>query len=247
MKQDAPSKGWIKLHRKVKDSKAFANPEILKLWLLCLCKANHTHNWVHLDGVSDPVEVHPGQFITGRYTLHREYYPTASEKNKSPLTVWRWLEKLAKWQNVNIKPNNKYTLVEIVNWDLYQNFGEHEQETEQQTNNRRTTDEQQMNTNKNDKNDKNGENAPIFIDFWDAYDKKLGSKSKCEAKWKKLSSTNKEKIMQFIPIYKRHAPNPQYRKYPLTFLNSEIWKDDWNEYKVGNTEPDGILTVEHYL
>jgi len=147
--------GWIKLHRRVKESKVFANPEILKLWLLCLCKANHSHTWVHLDGISDPVEVHPGQFITGRYTLHREYYPTAGEKNKDPLTVWRWLKKLEQWGNVNIKANNKYSVIEVVNWDLYQNFENSDQENEQQANNGRTPDEHQVNTNNNDNNDDN--------------------------------------------------------------------------------------------
>jgi hypothetical protein len=155
--------GWIKLHRKIKDSKVFANPEIFKLWTLCLCKANHSHTWIHLDGVSDPIEVQPGQFITGRYSLHREFYQAESESNKSPLTVWRWLEKLSKWDNVNIKTNNKYTLVEIVNWELYQSSNGSEQKNEQQANSRQTTDEQQMNTEKNEENDnkeKKGNSSP---------------------------------------------------------------------------------------
>ena len=238
--------GWIKLHRKVKDSKAFANPEILKLWLLCLCKANHCHTWVHLDGVSDPIEVYPGEFITGRYTLHRDYYPTASDKNKDPLTVWRWLKKLEQWGNLNIKTNNKYSVIGIVNWGLYQNIEKSEQGNEQQVNNGRTSGEHQVNTDNNEENDKNDEKAIAFSDFWDAYDKKK-DKKKCESKWKKLPLSEKETIMEFIPIYKSYEPNPQYRKNPLTFLNSEIWKDDWSEYEAKNTEQDGILKAEHYL
>ena len=59
-------------------------------------------------------------------------------------------------QNVNIKTNNKYSLITIVNWDIYQSCeNDNEQQNEQNLNSRRTTDEHQMNTNKNDKNVKN--------------------------------------------------------------------------------------------
>jgi len=69
-----------------------------------------------------------------------------------------------------------------------------------------------------------------FEEFWDLYDKKL-ERRKCENKWKKLSSDDKESIMQFIPIYKKSVSSKQYLKHPFTFLNSRIWEDDWNNYK----------------
>lgn len=69
-----------------------------------------------------------------------------------------------------------------------------------------------------------------FDDFWDLYDKKKGRK-KCEKKWKSLPESEKKKIMEFVPIYKKSEPDSQYRKYPYTFLNSEIWNDEWDEYK----------------
>ena len=69
-----------------------------------------------------------------------------------------------------------------------------------------------------------------FEEFWDLYDKKL-ERRKCENKWKKLSSDDKESIMQFIPIYKQSVSSKQYLKHPFTFLNSRIWEDDWNNYK----------------
>lgn len=69
-----------------------------------------------------------------------------------------------------------------------------------------------------------------FSDFWDLYDKKR-DKKKCKQKWSNISEKEKEKIMEFIPIYKEAEPDDQFRKYPYTFLNSEIWNDDWDEYK----------------
>lgn len=71
-----------------------------------------------------------------------------------------------------------------------------------------------------------------FQNFWDDYGKKR-ERSKCEQKWKSVSDKDKELIKDFIPIYKSHVESIDYlqMKYPYTFLNSEIWKDDWDEYK----------------
>lgn len=68
-----------------------------------------------------------------------------------------------------------------------------------------------------------------FDEFWDEYDHKKERK-KCERKWKRFSETTKETIKEFVPIYIAHTPDKQYRKYPSTFLNNEIWNDDWDEY-----------------
>ena len=73
-------------------------------------------------------------------------------------------------------------------------------------------------------------NIYTFDDFWDIYDKKVERK-KCEARWKRIPEKEKALIKEFIPIYQEHQPDHQYRKNPYTFLNSEIWKDDWNNYQ----------------
>lgn len=74
-----------------------------------------------------------------------------------------------------------------------------------------------------------------FDDFWDLYDKKKDRK-KCEKKWNGISESEKEKIMQFVPIYKKSQPDEKFRKNPYTFLNSEIWNDDWESYKKNGTD-----------
>lgn len=142
--------GFIKLYRKSIDSQVFQSAELWKLWCLCLLKANHKEGWFEIPGVIEPIKVMPGQFVTGRFELHKDYYPRKKKKQKTPLTVWRWLEKLKNMQNLNIETNNKYSVITINNWDSYQ-FKESkvEHQNEQQVNNRRTTDEQQMITNKN--------------------------------------------------------------------------------------------------
>jgi hypothetical protein len=68
-----------------------------------------------------------------------------------------------------------------------------------------------------------------FDEFWNDYDLKKDRK-KCESKWKSISEAQRDLIKSFIPIYKAHEPDTKYRKNPYTFLNSEIWNDDWNAY-----------------
>lgn len=68
-----------------------------------------------------------------------------------------------------------------------------------------------------------------FSEFWDDYDKKK-EKKKSESKYNRLSEKDRELIKEFIPIYKAHQPNEEFRKNPTTFLNNEVWNDDWSAY-----------------
>ena len=73
----------------------------------------------------------------------------------NPSTVYKYLSVIEKEGLVCAIRNNKFTVVTIVNWGLYQTV---ECEKEQQNNTKVTTKEQQSNTNKNVKNDKNDKN-----------------------------------------------------------------------------------------
>ena len=139
--------GWIKVHRRLKESAVFGDPDLLKLWLLCLLKATHKPREVVIE--KQVVRLEPGQFVTGRFELEKEYNDGVPNRKKiSASTLQRWLRKLETWQMLNIKTYSKFSIVTVSNWIEYQ-------QDEQQVNNRRTTDEQQVNTDKNVKNDKN--------------------------------------------------------------------------------------------
>ena len=139
--------GWIKLHRSLLKSAVFDDPQLLKLWLWCLLKATHTPRETVIE--KQLVKLEPGQFPTGRFKLEEEFNRgTPKRKRVSAITLWRWLKKLEEWQMLNIKTYSKFSIVTVSNWIEYQ-------QDEQQVNNRRTTDEQQVNTDKNVKNDKN--------------------------------------------------------------------------------------------
>ena len=64
-----------------------------------------------------------------------------------------------------------------------------------------------------------------FETFWNAYDKKV-ERDKCEKKWRKLSDSDREAVMAYIPRYKKAQPVKQYRKNPETFLNNRGWEDE---------------------
>jgi len=96
---------------------------------------------VVIDGLLEPVKIHPGQFVTGRDSLYREYHQLHRASRTpcrkplpSPLSLFRWLLTLQRMQMLNIKSTNKFSIITITNWPRYQQH-------EQQMNNRRTTDE----------------------------------------------------------------------------------------------------------
>ena len=125
------------------DNPIFDNPNLLRVWLWCLLKASHEHHQ-QMVGLQ-VVDLEPGQFVTGRFK-------GANELGINPSTFYKYLKTLEKLKMINLKSNNKMTIVTIENWRKYQTG---DTETYQQNNNKITTKEQQNNTNKNDKNDKN--------------------------------------------------------------------------------------------
>lgn len=141
--------GYIKLYRKIMDSPVWSDPHYLKLWMYCLMKATHKEREFILG--NQTIALEPGQFILGRKSLTKELNEGMKPKQQlNESTWWRYLNNLEKWQMLNIKKTNKYSVISISKWSDYQ-------ESEHQMNNKRTSDEHQMNTNKNVKNVKNEE------------------------------------------------------------------------------------------
>lgn len=77
-----------------------------------------------------------------------------------------------------------------------------------------------------------------FDDFWNLYDKKRGDKDKIEKKWQSLKDSEREAIMNHLPLYKKSQPNKKYRKDPSTYLNNKSWNDEI-------IFDDGQQTVSH--
>ena len=162
------NRGYVKLWRKSKNSTVFAHDGLWKLWCLCLMKANHKEAEVTIPGLLEPIKIKPGQFVTGRDSLHFEYHQGDLKKKYSrkaaptAITLYRWLLSLQKVQMLHIKSHSKYSIITIINWSQYQ-------ENEQQVNNKRTTDEHKQECKKNEK-----EETPDIFSLRERYsDQKL--------------------------------------------------------------------------
>lgn len=228
--------GWIKLHRKIIDNPVFDNPDLFHLFVYCLIAANHNPTMIVWNGEEKNME--RGSFITGRKSL--------SEKLKqSESKIYRNLKTLEKLNIITQKSNNRFTLINVVNYCNYQGS---EFENEQQMNNQRTTNEQQMNTVKNirTKELKNKELkhisdspplfSPDFERFWQSYPNfnrnKKGAYKNYQACLKGESRLNKATPEHLLRSAKRYADevkgkDKQFVLHASTFLGPA---ERWVEY-----------------
>lgn len=116
--------------------------ERLGFWSYLLLTANHDRQEFYIG--RQKVICERGQLVAGRKSLARD---TGLHESK----IERYLICLENEHQIEQQKTNRFRIIKIKNWDTYQ-------ASEQQMNNRCTTDEQQMNTNKKDKNDKNEKN-----------------------------------------------------------------------------------------
>lgn len=138
--------GWIKLHRKILDNPIVCkDSDHIAVWTYLLLNATHKEYPTVFKGIK--IILQPGQLITGRKVIAEKF-------NISESKVQRILKSFEIEQQIEQQNGNKNRLVSILSWIDYQDS---EQQNEHLVNNKRTTTEQQVNTNKNVKNDKNVE------------------------------------------------------------------------------------------
>lgn len=237
--------GWIKLHRKILDSPVFAEPGMLKLWVYCLLKATHKSREVLLG--QSVIKLEPGQFITGRNSLAKDYNSGIKPKNQvSESTLWRWLLLLENAGNLNIKKTNKYSIVTIGKWAFYQEL---EQEDISKMNSKRTTDEQQMNTNKNVKNEKEKNIIAEIKDLRQQYSSEI--QAIIDDYWNAIKKTRKTNQISYSVILKTMN---LWKKYDYVVVHYALKKhldayddEEHNEkYTLGimrNTTPEQAIDL----
>lgn len=153
------AEGWIKLHRKLLDNPVtMKDTDHLAVWIYLLLNASHNEHPALFRG--EKIILKPGQLITGRKSIALVLHIDESK-------VERILKSLKSEQQIEQQTSSKNRLISITNWEFYQ---QSEQQNEQQVNNKRTTSEQQVNTNKNIKNDKN-ERKDICQNILDLFNK----------------------------------------------------------------------------
>jgi len=103
--------GWICLHRKALSNGWLRNHKLWVFWCYCLLKASHKENKVMIG--TQQVTLQPGQFVFGRKTASKE-------TGLSEQSIRTYVHNLYTWGNLTIKSTNKYSLITVVNWELYQ-------------------------------------------------------------------------------------------------------------------------------
>lgn len=220
------SNDWIKLHRSILQSNVFDNPEILKVWIWVLCKAN----WGDTKFIigTKAVDLKAGQMVFGRNAAARDLQMNESK-------VYRIMKILEALGNIKLKPNNKFTVVTVVNWGFFQSESA---VSEQQENSKRTADEQQLNikrtTNEHTKriNKKNKEDKEYIYEhferIWQMYPRKKGKNAVSEKSMAELYEAGIEIVNKAIENYKdelrRNGTEEQFIMYGSTFFNGR-WKD----------------------
>lgn len=103
----------------LKDSPIFADPYLLKLWMLCLIKASYIEHEKIVG--NQVVNLKPGEFVTWGYALADDFNRDAAQKNKvTPRTIWRWLKFLEKMKMLDIKTTNKFSVITVISWNKHQ-------------------------------------------------------------------------------------------------------------------------------
>jgi hypothetical protein len=64
-----------------------------------------------------------------------------------------------------------------------------------------------------------------FEEFWNLYEKKVG-KPNSKALFEKTTETERKLMKEYIPKYKIHKPDLQFRKDPERFLKYKVWEDE---------------------
>lgn len=131
-------RGYIKLWRKIRDNPRLHDPDYLSVWIWCLLEATYSERKSILGGKE--IDLKPGQFTTGRRQFS-ELCGVQESKLERILTCFVNIGQIEQ------QSTNTNRLISITNWKEYQ-------DNEQQMNNKRTTDEQQVNTPKEGKKDK---------------------------------------------------------------------------------------------
>ncbi|MFS1513662.1 hypothetical protein VQL36_14650 [Chengkuizengella sp. SCS-71B] len=242
--------GWIKLHRKISENIIWSDPNYLKLFMYCLFKASHKEHDQLVGNQMIKLEV--GQFVTGRKILSEELNSGVKPEKKLSEKSWsRYLKNLERWQMLTIKVTNKYSIVTVVNYGVYQNSeSEIDHQSDQQLTNNCPTSDQQLTTNKNVKNVKNEKNnknvySEAFEIFYKLYPRKIGKKQA----FKNWNTRLKEKVnpddlitacRNYAKECERNETEQKFIKHLSTFIsNSKAYEDYIVEQEYEARKEDG--------
>ena len=225
--------GYVKLWRKSIENGWLQNSKLWAFWCYCLIKASHKE--ITMTVGLQRIQLKPGQFVFGRTKASKDL-----KINES--SIYRLVKFLENSGNIEVKSNNKFSIITIINWGIYQ--GE-STTSEQQMNNKRTTNEHKQEC----KALKNKEYSVSFLEFYSSYPLKK-EKKKAYKRWQTLKKQNQLPPIDIIlsaitkqKLWRKNA-NGGFRpewKHPATWLNAGCWEDEIN------TTTKKILTGDEAL
>ena len=207
--------GYVKIYRKITSHEMWLKEKFTRgqAWMDLLLMVNHKEKETWING--KPMMVNAGQKVTSILSL--------SERWKwSRCKTTSFLNSLQMQKMLTYKTTSKYTVITIVNWELYQSD---KALKKQQNDNRTTTERQQKSTNNNVKNVKNDKNN-IYVEqvdkIWSAYPNKKG-KAIAEKKLPELIEEHGyENIMRCVQRYSSEVTgvDKKYMKHGSTFFTT---------------------------
>lgn len=217
--------GWVKLHRKIRDSSIYSNHKALHCWIECLLRAQHEKNTFYQG--REKVVLNPGQFLMGR-----EEFGTSIGMSGS--TAWYWIQQFEVDSMVDIKKTAKGSLVTILNWHEYQ-------KVDSKVDNKKTANEQQMNTIKNVKNVKNDKN--IYIG------EKKFSPSPIREQWESFLRDTKDRQGIYLTIVKYYQGQGYDEKTISTQLQEFVmyWTEPTKSGKKMRWETEKTFEINRRL
>ncbi len=219
------NRGFVKLWRKSLDAGWLKNHKLWAFWSWCILKASYQEH-KQIIGCQE-ITLQPGQFSFGRKKAAKEL--RVSEQETRTLLVF-----LKNAGNLTIKSTNKFSIITVVNWPIYQGSIEDDQPSDQPTTNH------QLTTNKNIKKEKNKYMSESdFNLFYQSYPKREGRTPALKA-WRKITSENGLLNTILAAIEKQKAHKEHLKKtnqfcpewpLPATWLNGRRWEDEVPEVK----------------
>lgn len=216
-------RGYVKLWRKAFDSGLHQNHMAFTAWMWILAHAAHKP---HRQVVgSSFVDLLPGQLVVGRKSL-------AATLKMSEQNIRTVLQLLEKCENLTIKSTNKFSVLTVVNWELYQGD---DAETTNKVTSTQPAPNQHLTTIKNEKNEKHEKNlkgnsatakpaAVVADDFlltksgkkltgkrlstfralWDAFADKRGKAEAADA-WARIPELTDALVAQIVEAARAYA------------------------------------------
>lgn len=211
--------GFVYLHRSILDSEWFADYKTNHLFIYCILRANHERTFWK------GIQLQRGQFLTSYKNLSENTGLTVQQIRTS-------IKKLKSTSNITSKTTNKYQIITITNYDLYQ--GINKQPNKQVTNKQQTSNKQVTTDNKHNKHNTLKEDIySQFENLWKNYNNihtLKGSKQKAKQKYIKFinEGVSHEEIIRGLTNYMQYAHSTgAYTQHVSVWLNQRGWENEY--------------------